>query len=116
MSLNKNINMTGGVGSQNRDTKTSQLSINQSKVGAIKSYATKITTARERLASYLLKQNLKLLTSFSEYVETNSFVKSSYIVYLLNDMKKEKLSTFLERNPVFDEIVNEIENELKNQA
>jgi hypothetical protein len=114
MSLNKNINMTGGAGSQNRDTKTSQLSINQSKVGAIKSYATKITTARERLASYLLKQDLKLLTSFSEYVATSSFVESSYIVYLKNDLKKEKLISFLERNPVFDEIVKEIEIELKN--
>ncbi len=113
MNQNKNINLSGGVGSQNRDTKTSQLGINQSKVGAIKSYATKITTARQRLADYLLKQDMKLLTSFAEYVETGSFVNSSYIEYIKNDLKKEKFGAFLERNPVFKEIVWEIEDELR---
>lgn len=113
MNSNPNINLSGGTGSQNRDTKTSsQLGVNQSKVSAIKSYSSKIITARTRFANYLLKQNIKLLTSFTEYVTKGSFVKSSYIVYLQNDMKKESLEEFMKRNPQFIEIVAEIEKEI----
>ncbi|MGL4759204.1 MAG: hypothetical protein ACRCXZ_07730 [Patescibacteria group bacterium] len=115
MNLNKNINLSGGVGSQNRDTKSSQLGINQSKVGAIKTYSSKIVSARARLSQFLLKKNIKLLTSFTEYVTGGSFLNASYIVYLDKDNKQESLATFIERNPNFKEIVEEIELELRNK-
>jgi hypothetical protein len=113
MNQNKNINMSGGVGSQNLDTKQAQYGVNSSKVSAIRSYSGTVMNNRKSLEKFLLSKGMKLVTSFSEFVTTNSFIKSSFIIYIEHKDSMERLSDFVLRNPQFEDVVNKIEFELK---
>ncbi len=113
MSFEQNMNRSDSSSSQNLDGKKKEYSTNSDKVSAIRSYSGKIVNSRKDLENYLLKQGIKLVTSFSDFVKTNSFLDSSYVVYVSNNDSMEKLADFVDRNPKFADIVVKIELELK---
>jgi hypothetical protein len=114
MNPDSNINMTGGVSSQNLDSNaSSKLGVNSNKVNAIRSFSRKIISSRQQLEEYLLTKNLKLVTSFSDFVANQSFIKSSYIIYLEYNEQMELFSNFLLRNPAYQDIADKIEAESK---
>jgi hypothetical protein len=112
MNPNKNINV-GSAGNQNLDTRQSQYGVNAGKVGIIRTYTSKVVSLREQFENFLLTQNIKLVTSFSEMVTNKSFINSSYIIYVDQDGKREKLSKFLERNIKLKEVAEKIELEVR---
>jgi hypothetical protein len=110
--MDKNIDVSGGS-SQNLDTRGyDNFTITQEQISAIRVISAQVISSREELEQFLKKHDIKLLTSFSDLIETRSFIQSSYIIYIMNNMTMEKLVTFLERNPNFQKIVDKIEQEL----
>jgi hypothetical protein len=116
MSQEQFTNRSDSSSNQNLDTKSKDYKVNKSKVDAIRSYSGKIINSRKQLEDYLLTKGIKLVTSFSEFVKTNSFVESSYVVYVFQSNSIENLSEFVQRNPQFAEIVVKIELELQEKA
>ena len=114
MSFNQNINVSSSVGNQNLDTKANaSFGANISQIKAIKSFSSKILSTRKELENYLLTKNIKLLTSFSDFVASQSFIASSFVVYLDYKEQMEPFSDFLVRNPAFQELADKIEVESK---
>jgi hypothetical protein len=108
MNPDSNINMTGGVSSQNLDSNaSSKLGVNSNKVNAIRSFSRKIISSRQQLEEYLLTKNLKLVTSFSDFVANQS------LIYLEYNEQMELFSNFLLRNPAYQDIADKIEAESK---
>jgi hypothetical protein len=116
MSQEQFTNRSDSSSNQNLDAKSKDYKVNKSKVDAIRSYSGKIINSRKQLEDYLLTKGIKLVTSFSEFVKTNSFVESSYVVYVFQSNSIENLSEFVQRNPQFAEIVVKIELELQEKV
>jgi hypothetical protein len=116
MSQEQFTNRSDSTSNQNLDSKSKDYKVNKSKVDAIRSYSGKIINSRKQLEEYLLTKGIKLVTSFSEFVNTNSFIESSYVVYVFQSNSIENLSDFVQRNPQFAEIVVKIELELQEKS
>jgi hypothetical protein len=116
MSQEQFTNRNDSTSNQNLDKKKNDYLTNTNKVNAIRSYSSNIINSRKDLENYLMKQGIKLVTSFSDFVKTNSFLDSSYVVYVFHENSMEKLSEFVNRNPQFLDIVIKIELELQDKS
>jgi hypothetical protein len=104
-----NPNNSSGSKNENRDTGFNTPSLNQL-ASSIKNATASVKASREELEKYLLTRDIKLVTSYVEFIETNSFINSSYVMYLKYDNKKESFGDFLVRYPEFEEIAYMIED------
>lgn len=75
----------------------------------VKSKVSKVKLVREKFAKFLSDRGIDLYTSLSDILNNKSFIKSSYVVYRVNNIK-EPLSLFLSKNTALTPIVDEIEN------
>ena len=114
--INSASNKNDSTSNQNLDKKKKDYLTNQTKVGAIRSYSGTIIKSRLELEKYLLKQNIRLVTSFSDFVVNNSFIESSYVIYEEYKNNIEKLSDFVSRNPEFLDVIVKIEEELRGKT
>lgn len=103
---NQNLNPTK---SENKDTGFNTSSLNQL-ASSIKNATASVKASREELEKYLLTRDIKLVTSYIEFIQTQSFIKSSYVLYLKYDSKKETFGDFLVRYPEFETIAYMIED------
>jgi hypothetical protein len=113
MSQEQFANRSDSSSNQNLDRKDKDFGVNSNKVGAIRTYSAGIVNSRKDLEKYLLKKGIKLVTSFSDYVSSNSFIESSFVIYIEQEGTMEKLEDFIKRNEQFQEIVAKIELDLK---
>jgi hypothetical protein len=77
---------------------------NQSTISAIQSATSALSSNREELEAFLLTKGLKLVTSLTEFLETSSFIKSSYIINLNDNDAKISYGEFLVKYPEFEKI------------
>lgn len=109
--MNSNISTTPGNFNlkQNIDSGFAKKTSNSIVLG-IKGVTSSIINSREDLAEFLLKKDIQLLTSLTEFLDTGSFIKSSYVAYIKHDNKQESFGDFLVRYPEFEKIAYLIED------
>jgi hypothetical protein len=113
MSQEQFTNRSDSSSNQNLDKKDKSFLTNNNKVGSIRSYSNNIKSSRKDLEKYLLNKGIRLVTSFSDFVATNSFIESSFVIYLEHNESIEKLEEFLKRNEQFLEVCSQIELDLQ---